>query len=101
MKRVSDDEMAGQRHQCNAMKMNLGKLRDMVKDRKAWHAAVCGVTKRWRRLGDSTTTTTFTLKPCSCPPHPSPISQNVTLFGNRVTEDAVSYDEVMGDLNPR
>ena len=32
----------------NAMNMNLGKLREMVKDRKAWRAAVHGVTKRWR-----------------------------------------------------
>ena len=36
----------------NVMNMNLGKLREMVKDRKAWRAAVHGVTKRWRRLGD-------------------------------------------------
>ena len=36
----------------DAMDMNVGKLREMVKDRKAWRAAVCGVTKRWRRLGD-------------------------------------------------
>ena len=36
----------------NAMNMNLGKLREMVKDRKAWCAAVRGVTKSWRRLGD-------------------------------------------------
>ena len=36
----------------DAMEMNLGKLREMVKDRKAWRAAVHGVTKRWRRLGD-------------------------------------------------
>ena len=32
----------------NAMNMNLGKLREMVKDRKAWRAAVLGVTKSWR-----------------------------------------------------
>ena len=32
----------------NAMNMNLGKLREMVKDRKAWRAAVHGVTKSWR-----------------------------------------------------
>ena len=29
----------------NAMDMNLGKLREMVKDREAWRAAVHGVTK--------------------------------------------------------
>ena len=36
----------------NAMKMNLGKLRGMVRDREAWHAAVHGVTKRWTQLGN-------------------------------------------------
>ena len=36
----------------DAMDMNLGRLRDMVKDRKAWHAAVHGVTKSQTRLGN-------------------------------------------------
>ena len=31
----------------NATEMNLGKLQEMVRDRKAWHAAVHGVTKSW------------------------------------------------------
>ena len=29
----------------NTMDMNLGKLREMVRDREAWHAAVHGVAK--------------------------------------------------------
>ena len=29
----------------NAKDRNLGKLREMVRDREAWHAAVCGVTR--------------------------------------------------------
>ena len=29
----------------DSMDMNLGKLREMVKDREAWHAAVHGVTE--------------------------------------------------------
>ena len=29
----------------DAMDMNLGKLREMVRDREAWHAAVHGVIK--------------------------------------------------------
>ena len=29
----------------DAMDMNLGKLREIVRDREAWHAAVHGVTK--------------------------------------------------------
>ena len=32
------------------MDMSLSKLWEMVKDRKAWHAAVHGVTKGWTRL---------------------------------------------------
>ena len=35
-----------------AMNMNLGKLREMVRDREAWHAAVHGVAKSQTRLGD-------------------------------------------------
>ena len=32
--------------------MSLGKLRKMMKDREAWHAAVHGVTKSRTRLSD-------------------------------------------------
>ena len=32
--------------------MNLSKLREMVKDREAWHAAVHGVTKIQTQLSD-------------------------------------------------
>ena len=41
----------------NSMDMNLNKLQVMVKDRKAWCAAVHGVTKSWTQLSDWTTTT--------------------------------------------
>ena len=36
----------------DAMDMNLGKLREMVRDWEAWRAAVHGVAKTWTRLGD-------------------------------------------------
>ena len=34
----------------NAMLINLGKLLEMVRDRKAWHATVHGVIKSWTLL---------------------------------------------------
>ena len=36
----------------NSMDMNSGKLREMVRDRAAWHAAVYGVAKSQTQLVD-------------------------------------------------
>ena len=36
----------------DSMDMSLSKLREMVKDREAWHAAVHGVVKSWTQLSD-------------------------------------------------
>ena len=41
----------------DSMDMNLRKLREIVKDREDWHAAVHEVTKSWTQLSDWTTTT--------------------------------------------
>ena len=40
----------------DSMDMSLSKLWEMVKDRKVWHAAVCGVSKSWTQLSYWTTT---------------------------------------------
>ena len=36
----------------DARNKNLGKFREMLKDREDWHVAVHGVTKSWMQLND-------------------------------------------------
>ena len=36
----------------DSMDMSLSKFREIVRDREAWHAAVCGVTKSWTQVSN-------------------------------------------------
>ena len=45
-KGMTEDEMVGWHHRLN------GHASELVMDRKAWRAAVCGVAKSWTRLRD-------------------------------------------------
>jgi len=49
----------------DVMDMNLGKLREMVRDREAWCATFHGVRKSQTRMGDWTTTTITNPQPTS------------------------------------
>ena len=58
-KRIRGDRIRWLESIIDSMDMDLSKLREMVKDREAWHATVHGVTESWTHLHDWTTTATF------------------------------------------
>ena len=47
---MTEDEMAG--WHTDLIDMSLGKIRELVIDRQAWHAAIHGIAKSWTRLID-------------------------------------------------
>ena len=49
---MTEDEMAGWHHRLNGVYTSLSKLRELVIDREAWHAAVHGVAKSWTQLSN-------------------------------------------------
>ena len=46
---MTEDKMAGWHH---SMDISLNKLRNLVMDREAWHAAVHGIIDIWTQLSD-------------------------------------------------
>ena len=47
---MTEDEMVGWHHRLNGHRF--GWIRELVMDRKAWHAVVHGVAKSWTQLSD-------------------------------------------------
>ena len=59
-KEVSEDERVGSHHQLTDM--SFSKLREIMKNREAWRAAIHEVTKSWTQLSDWTTWTIVILE---------------------------------------
>ena len=81
----------------DAMDMNLDKLREMVKDREAWHASVHGVAKSWTPLGDWTAKTILlTCRLLSSTPR----SSELVSLGRRQMSTFYSSQTDAGDADP-
>ena len=81
----------------DAMDMNLDKLREMVKDREIWHAAVHGVAKTWTWLDDwKAKTILLTCRLLSSTPRSSGL---VSLGRRQMSTFYISQGDV-GDADP-
>ena len=81
----------------DTMDMNLDKLREMVKDREAWHAAVHGATKSWTQLGDWTAKTIL----LTCRLLSSTLrSSELVSLGRRQMSTLYSSQSDAGDADP-
>ena len=58
---MTEDKMVGWHKRL----MSLSKLREIVKGREAWHAAVHGVMKNWTRLNDRKRTSSLLIPDCN------------------------------------
>ena len=80
-KGTTEDEMVGWHHGLSGM--SLSKIREIVKDREAWHVAVYGVTKNRIQLSNWTITT-YT--------DTNIIKQKRSIFNNSIINNTVFID---------